>query len=99
PAELEAFRAAIDAEKIGIYDLMTLDRSYIRLYREGYYPPLRGTWVTLEPQSHILYTRGSVAFYEEYPGMYVPQSLLVKLFYSEAQHNETMKDLMLLSKL
>lgn len=98
-AEKEAFRAAIEAEKIGIYDLLTLDKSRIRLYREGYYPPLRGTWVELEPQSHVLYTRGSVAFYEEYPGMYVPQSLLVKFFHTEAQHIDTMKDLMLLSKL
>ena len=97
--EMSAFRSAIETEKIGIVDLVTLDKSRIRLYREGYYPPLRGTWVTLEPQSHLLYTRGSVAFYEEYPGMYVPQSLLVKLFHSEAQYSETMKDILMLSKL
>jgi len=94
-----AFQAAIETERIGIYDLITLDKSRIRLYREGYYPPLRGTWVTLDPQSHILYMRGSVAFYEEYPGMYVPQSLLVKLFHTEAQHTDTMRDILLLSKL
>jgi hypothetical protein len=75
-----------------------VNRSLIRLYREGYYPPLRGTWVKLEQESHLLYTRGSVAFYEEYPGMYVPQSLLVKLFHTEGQHSDTMRDLMLLSK-
>jgi hypothetical protein len=97
--ENAAFRAAIEAERIAVYDLVTLDKSRIRLYREGYYPPLRGTWVTLDPQSHILYTRGSVSFYEEYPGMYVPQSLLVKFFHTEAQFSETMRDLMLLSKL
>ena len=97
--ELAAFQSAIESEKIGIYDLVTLDKSLIRLYREGYYPPLRGTWVTLDAHSHVLYTRGSVAFYEEYPGMYVPQSLLVKLFHSEGQHPETIRDLLLLSKL
>ena len=99
PGEIEAFGAAMAADKIGLYDLVTLDKSTIRLYREGYYPPLRGTWVTLDAQSHVLYTGGSVAFYEEYPGMYVPQSLLVKLFHTEAQHSETMRDLLLLSKL
>lgn len=98
-AEKSAFSSAVEAEKIGLYDLVTLDKSRIRLYREGYYPPLRGTWVSLEPQSHLLYTRGSVAFYEEYPGMYVPLSLLVKLFHSEAQHSDTMKDILMLSKL
>lgn len=97
--ELKSFRSAIESEKIAIYDLMTLDRSLIRLYREGYYPPLRGTWVELDGASHLLYTRGSVAFYEEYPGMYVPQSVLIKLFHSEAQRSDTMQDLMLLSKL
>lgn len=97
--EIAAFRSALDAEKISIYDLLTLDRSRIRLFREGYYPPLRGTWVELEQQSHVLYTRGSVSFYEEYPGMYVPLSLLVKVFHSEAGRAETMKDLLLLSKL
>jgi hypothetical protein len=97
--ETEAFRAAIESEKIGLYDLITLDKSRVRLFREGYYPPLRGTWVSLDSQAHILYTRGSVPFYEEYPGMYVPQSLLVKFFHSEAQNSDTMRDLMLLSKL
>ena len=97
--ELKAFEAAIESERIGMFDLLTLDRSRIRLYREGYYPPLRGSWVTLDPESHILYTRGSVPFYEEYPGMYVPLSLLIKLFHTEGQHFETMRDLMLLSKL
>jgi hypothetical protein len=97
--ESAAFRSAIESERISIYDLITVNRSLIRLYREGYYPPLRGTWVKLEQESHLLYTRGSVAFYEEYPGMYVPQSLLVKLFHTEGQHSDTMRDLMLLSKL
>jgi hypothetical protein len=97
--ELKAFEAAIELENIGMFDLLTLDRSRIRLYREGYYPPLRGSWITLDAKSHVLYTRGSVPFYEEYPGMYVPLSLLVKLFHTEDQHYETMRDLMLLSKL
>lgn len=97
--ERKAFCAAIESEKIGIYDLLTIDKSRIRLYREGYYPPLRGTWVSLDEQTHVLYTRGSVCFYEEYPGMYVPQSLLVKFFHSEGQLADTMRDLLLLSKL
>jgi hypothetical protein len=97
--ELKAFETAIGLEKIAMFDLLTLDRSRIRLYREGYYPPLRGSWVTLDSESHVLYTRGSVPFYEEYPGMYVPLSLLIKLFHTEGQHSETMRDLMLLSKL
>ena len=97
--EIAAFGAAMEADHIGIYDLVTLNKSAIRLYREWYYPPLRGTWATLDAQSHLLYTGGSVAFYEEYPGMYVPQSLLVKLFDTEAPHWETMRDLLLLSKL
>jgi hypothetical protein len=35
--EMAAFRAAIEAEKIALYDLVTLDKSRIRLYRDWQY--------------------------------------------------------------
>ena len=41
----------------------------------NYYPPLRGTLVSLSEQEHILYTHGSVPFYKTYPGLYVPRPL------------------------
>jgi hypothetical protein len=37
------------------------------MYREGDYPPLRGTMIGLDREA-ILFTRGSVPIYRTYPG-------------------------------
>lgn len=73
--ELAGFRAGIDALGIGSSDLLSLRRAYTKLFRPGSYPPQRGTLWTLESERHILYTRGSVPFYETYPGLYVPRPI------------------------
>ena len=41
----------------------------------NYYPPLRGTLLSLSEEEHILYTHGSVPYYQTYPGLYVPRPL------------------------
>jgi hypothetical protein len=46
-----------------------------RLYRSGYHPPRRGTFLRLADDECLLYTRGSVEWYETYPGMYVPSPI------------------------
>ena len=74
-AEVEGFQAASDDHKIDVMELLSLRRSLTRLFREGTYPPLRGTFLNLEPSSGILYLRGSVQFFQTYPGMYVPRPL------------------------
>ena len=40
--ELEGFSAALSDAGIDLRDFLTLDESMIRLFREGYYPPLWG---------------------------------------------------------
>jgi len=56
-------------------DFISLTRSYTRLYRGNIYPPLRGTFLDTGGKMYILYTKGSVDFYEAYPGMYIPLPL------------------------
>lgn len=56
-------------------DLLVVTESFLRLFREGQYPPLRGTFANLDSRHSILYTRGSIDFYQMYPGMYVPRTL------------------------
>lgn len=73
--EFSGFTQSIRSKGISSGDLISMDKSFTRLYRRGLYPPLRGTLVTLSEQSHLLYTRGSVDFFATYPGMYVPRSL------------------------
>lgn len=77
--EAEGFHAGLDDVGIDLRDFLLLDRSFTRLFRQGYYPPLRGTWLEADHVNAIIYTRGSVNFYEEYPGMYVPRSLHMRV--------------------
>ena len=39
------------------------------------YAPLRGTFLTLSADTHILYTKGSVDFFATQPLLYVPRTL------------------------
>jgi hypothetical protein len=71
--ELAGFQAALDAHDIETVDLLNVGETHTRLYRGGEYPPLRGTFLSKSDTKHVLYTRGSVDFYETYPGMYVPR--------------------------
>jgi hypothetical protein len=73
--ELAGFRSALSAHDIEAADLLNIGETQTRLYRVGDYPPLRGTLLSRSEAKHVLYTRGSVDFYETYPGMYVPRPI------------------------
>jgi len=76
--ECEGFRSAIELSEIEIADFIWMPRrSPVRLFRSGVYPPLRGTAMRLDESQAILYTRGSVDFFRTYPGLYVPNPLLL----------------------
>lgn len=77
-AELSGFGEALRANGVDSADFLSLARSSTRLFRSGEYPPLRGTFLTLDEHTHLLYTRGSVDFFRTYPGMYVPRPLLIR---------------------
>lgn len=74
-AELEGFRRALDEQRVDSADLISMDRTYARLFRIGRYPPLRGVLLSHDQRQHVLYSRGSVDFFATYPGMYVPRPL------------------------
>ena len=76
--EIDGFRAAVEQHNIGTADFLSLSKSFTRLFRYGKYPPLRGTLLSLDEQTHILYTRGSVDFFATYPGKYPPRSLQLR---------------------
>ncbi len=99
PDELAGFRAGIDALGIGSSDLLSLRRSHTKLFRPGSYPPQRGTLWTLEQQRHILYTRGSVPFYETYPGLYVPRPIEFRLHDPEETPTALASELLALTKM
>ncbi len=74
-AEIAGFRAAAQEERIDAIDLVSMRKSMTRLFRQGPYPPLRGTYLELDKDQSLLYTNGSVDFYRSYPGLYVPRPL------------------------
>lgn len=78
PEERAGFQTAIDEQRVASVDMLWLSEAFTRLFRMGAYPPLRGTFLSLDNYSHILYTRGSVDFFSTYPGMYVPVPLRLR---------------------
>jgi hypothetical protein len=97
--EIRGFRAASEENTIDVVELLTLRRSFTRLFREGTYPPLRGTFLNLKRSSGVLYLRGSVQFFQTYPGMYVPRPLELSIASSEAPVEQLAQELLSLSKL
>jgi len=98
-AEMRGFAAAARGEKIDSLDLVAVRRGLTRLYRERTYPPLRGTYMETSPRSGVLYLRGSVNFFETYPGMYVPRPLEFDLAAAESTPRQLAAEILALSKL
>jgi hypothetical protein len=97
--EIAGCNAALDSLKISSRDLLTVRSSFIRLFRAGQYPPLRGTFLTLDSQRSVLYTRGSVDFYQMYPGMYVPRSIEIVDFGQEQHPRVLAQEILALTKM
>jgi hypothetical protein len=97
--EIAGAEAALNDVKVEIQDFLSLAPSFVRLYRQGYYPPLRGTVLEPDDMYHFLYSRGSVNFYEEYPGMYVPRSLQVRYDRVVSPRRELLREVLLLTKM
>jgi len=97
--EVRGFRAAADEHQIDVVDLVSVRRSLTRLFREGAYPPLRGTFLALQESKGLLYLRGSVHFFETYPGMYVPRPLEFSVAHAETTLQQLACEMLSLSKL
>lgn len=77
-AELDGFLAAAENHKVHSIDIMSIYTPGTRLFRVGAYPPLRGTYLNMGDDSAVLYSKGSVNFFETFPGMYIPQTLGIR---------------------
>jgi hypothetical protein len=98
-AELDGFKQAILDCRVRAADFITILDSSVRLFRDGAYPPYRGTHVELDRNTHLLYTRGSVEFYRTYPGLYVPQPLEVRIVESDESPGVICEEVLSLSKM
>lgn len=97
--EAEGFRGVVDDIGIDMVDLISLGDSPIRLFRHGAYPPYRGSMVDLDTNKLLLYTRGSVPFFETYPGKYIPQPLEVDIYQSESSPRQVAEEILALTKM
>jgi hypothetical protein len=97
--EIDGVQDAASDLSIDYVDMLSIARSFMRLFRNGYYPPLRGTVFDLDDQRRLLYTRGTVTFYEEYPGMYVPRTLMMRFDHTSTSKDELCTELLRLTKM
>jgi hypothetical protein len=97
--ERTGFEQAVAEAEISTHDLLHLRPSDVRLYRDGVYPPLRGTTLELEGDEFIMYTKGSVPFFQTYPGLYIPRPLDVRVVSSEQTVRFLAHEILALTKL
>ncbi|KZX53747.1 hypothetical protein A3711_02035 [Erythrobacter sp. HI00D59] len=75
--EADGILRALDEVETELRDLVWVQESYdAKILRDGDYPVLRGTFVDLDGKG-LLYTNGSIPYYGTYPGLYVPNPLLL----------------------
>jgi hypothetical protein len=78
-SEIDGFHAAADAADVDTLELVWIGDASTRFFTPRSSPPFRGTHIVLDDRSQILYTTGSIPFYETYPGPYVPTPLSITL--------------------
>jgi len=97
--EMSGFRHAVSDSMVNTVDFVTILKTDMRLFRNGIYPPYRGTHIELEQNTHLLYTRGSVKYYKTYPGAYIPQPLEIRIIESDESPNVICREILGLTKM
>lgn len=99
--EYDGLKRFFDEKGIDLVDYLYLSESFTRLFRSSNYPPLRGMlWHLDEKQKEaVLYTRGSVPFYETYPGKYPPRSLYMECGRAQKSVKELARECLELTKM
>jgi hypothetical protein len=97
--ESQGMRKTARDYEISRIDLLSIRGSRLRLFRDNAYPPLRGTTWNIDDNRTILYTRGSVPFFETYPGGYVPRALDVQFDEIETAQNLLIREILALTKM
>lgn len=98
-AEADGFLSAAEELRIDTVDFVTVMDSKLRLFRNGGYPPYRGTSVEIGQNHQLLYTRGSNWYYGTYPGMYIPQPLELRVLRSEQSADFLAREILGLTKM
>ncbi|ASC70349.1 hypothetical protein XM38_012870 [Halomicronema hongdechloris C2206] len=98
--ELDGFMEGIETvNPDASIDLLTLNKSDIRLAREGKYPPIRGTYALIEDSLPIIYTHGFTPYFETYPGVHVPEPWAIIERHGDSGPRELATELLALTKM
>jgi hypothetical protein len=97
--ESEGFRQAAADEHLELLDLVSVRRSGARLLRAGDSPMVRGTAMLFDDLAGIVYLKGTVPYFQIYPGAYIPRALEFVREDGETSASELARELVGLSKL
>lgn len=97
--EKAGFKRAADNERLEVLDLVTVRRSGARLLRAGQSPMVRGTTLLYDSASGLVYLKGTVPYFQVYPGAYIPRALEFIREDGETNSAELARELVGLSKL
>ena len=97
--ERAGFIEGIRSSKVAYYDLVALYSRGVRLFREGTYPPVRGTLVRLPEGGELLYTMGYIPQLDTYPKGHVPRPLEIIERIGDSDLRTVAEEILGLSKL
>jgi hypothetical protein len=97
--EIDGIENAARELRVDAVDFVTILDSRFRLFRDGNYPPFRGTLARIDDSRMLLYSRGSVWYYQTYPGMYVPQPIELRVVKSEVSPMHIAREILGLTKM
>lgn len=97
--EIEGFEKAFEEKGIRNVDCIHVRESKTKLFRTASYPALRGILWEQQDRKGILYTKGSVPFYETYPGKYPPGSLYLDCTNAQRTFKELAAEIFALTKM
>jgi hypothetical protein len=97
--EKAGFTRAAQDEKLEVLDLVTIRRSGTRVLRAGDSPMVRGTAMLFDETSGIVYLKGTVPYFQVYPGAYIPRAIEFIREEGETNAAELARELVGLSEL
>lgn len=95
--EVAGFREGL--RDIQEHDLLSLQHVGIRFFREGAYPPLRGTLCEIGGKNTLLYTMGYIPALGTYPRGYVPEPWQIMDHYGDTPVPKLCKEILALTKM
>jgi hypothetical protein len=97
--ERRGLESGLAQSNIAQYDLVSIDQTGTRFFREGDYPPIRGTWSRLGSHANWLYTLGYLPTQGTYPRPYIPKPLQIMDKYGDSTIDKILLEILALTKM